>query len=380
VPSIETIEALIEQSYDANPTQKIELLQSAVNIADALGDVELGFETRSELMDAAVISGRPELLFVAFAWMLAQFDAGRVDEHQQDDLLWKYKWVINTLWEFPSITAAQIDASFKDFSQRLERSGYNSRTAHYFRWKYELHRGDLAAAERQRNAWQAMSKDDLSDCTACEAHFDTVYQSSIGQHELALERAAPILSKRMQCAEVPHTTYGALLKTLLHLERLEQAADAHHRGYRMTRDNPEFLISVSQHLEFLAFTHNIGAAVTLLERHLPWALETTALERRFEFYRALQPLWARLSEIGETRVKLRAPQDFALQADDDTFEVSALELHFRAELERIAAQFDTRNGTNAFATQIGVDQRLLERTPHLPISDERRKTRASRIA
>jgi hypothetical protein len=374
VRSINEVEALLNAAGDASGSHRLELLERAVQTADALGDVELGFQARDELMQVASLNGRPELLFSTFAWMLGQFDAGRVDDFEEDNLLWQYKWVINNLWEFPSITKAQIEGAFADFSARLERGGYNQRTAHYFRWKFEHHRGDHAAADAARDQWQRMPQDALSDCSACEAHFETVYSAWLRDDERTLQLAAPILSGRLSCAEVPETTLSIVLMPMLRLGQHNEAIKAHKRGYRLTRDNPEFLTSVAGHIEFLAFVHQSSAALKLFERHLAWALDTQAPERRFAFYCALQPLWLRLREAQVDSIKLRLPKAFALYNANDTYPPSELEQYFRKELEQVASQFDARNGTNEFTRSLNVDLELLERTP--PIALEQRRVNA----
>jgi hypothetical protein len=365
VPSIDGFEELIGAAQDATGSYRLELLERAVQSADALGDIELGYQARDELMQAASLNGRPELLFATFAWTLAQFDAGRIDRLEEDNILWQYKWVINNLWEFPSIMKAQIEGAFSDFSKRLERGGYNQRTAHYFRWKFEHHRGDRDAADAARHEWQRLPQDGLSDCTACEAHFETEYSAWTRNDERTLQLAAPILNGRLSCAEVPEITLTTVLKPMLRLRLFDEAERAHKRGYRLTRDNPEFLTSVAGHIEFLAYAHQTGAALKLLERHLSWALETQSPERRFLFYCALQPLWVRLKEEQMDSIKLHLPKSFALHDSSDSYTPQELERHFRSELEPIAAQFDARNGTNEFTKNLGINLELLERTPSI---------------
>src|SRR5439155_17014048 len=79
---------------------KIGLLEEAVRLADTHGDTEAGFNIRLTLMEASSFAGRPDLLLVAFSWCLAQHDRDP-DLFGDEDLLWKYKWVVNHLPDFP---------------------------------------------------------------------------------------------------------------------------------------------------------------------------------------------------------------------------------------------------------------------------------------
>ena len=326
---------------------RLELLEEAVRMADSLGDIDAGWEARDTLIEAATMGGYPEKTLVAFTWMLAQFD--QVNDQfgsYEHDLLWKYKWVLGSLSDFPSITRTQIEAAFSDFAARLERGGYSPRTLHYLRWKYEFGRGDLIASERCRDQWSRAKRDDMSDCSACEA--STMVDHLRDQPEKALETAKPILSGRLRCAEVPHVTLAAVLEPMLNMGHFEEAVRTHLRGYKMIRDNQDFLTSVGEHIAFLAYTHNLPKALELLERHLPWALGTADLNRRYSFYVDALVLMRRLRDAGQQFVELKAPKDFAVQPSPNGLEVAALEMHLTSEASAIAAVFDARNGTDKY--------------------------------
>ncbi|MGL4611684.1 MAG: hypothetical protein ACRCYY_18735, partial [Trueperaceae bacterium] len=306
--STDAIDALIEQSYGLphGSQERFELLNRAVALADSLNDLAAGVQTRDELIHECEFGGRPEAAVVAFAWLLAKFDehgeAIGLDSH---DILWKYKWILNDLWGFSRMSHEQIERTFADFEERLQRAGYSLRTLYYFQLKYALHQGDDIAIKTLYKKWQKSKRDAMSDCTACEADFHVEYSMGLGEYERGLELAQPLLKGRMSCAEVPHVTYGTVLEPLLYLQRYDEAIAYHQKGYKMIKDNPDFLVSTGEHLAFLAYTHNLGMALSLFERHLPWALATFDLERRFEFYLSSLPLWHRLKERGDTVVKVR---------------------------------------------------------------------------
>jgi hypothetical protein len=372
------VEDLIHRSYsyrDGDPAA-IELLERAVRLADSQNDIALGWEARDRLMDAATMGGYPEKTLVAFTWNLAQFDRHKEaydwDEH---DLLWKYKWVINSLWSFPSISPAQIEAAFSDFAARLERAGYSRRTLYYFRAKYAHSTGDFAAAEAWRTQWERAQDDALSDCDACEASFAVDYLVSQRDDLAALEAAAPILNGRLRCAEVPHVTLARVLEPMLRLGRADDAVGAHQRGYRMVKDNQEFLVSTGQHLAFLAYTHNLPEALKLFEHHLPWALETADPERRFSFYSDALVLTRRLRDAGVAHVHLRLPKTFAVQPEPDGYNVVALETALRVEASQIAAAFDARNGNTHHTSRLEPDETLLRDTPPVPLNQPESATK-----
>jgi tetratricopeptide (TPR) repeat protein len=361
---------LIEASYELprGSREKIELLERAVTLADSHNDVQLGYDARNELLDECAFGGYPEKALVAFAWMLAQFDERGVElELDNYDILWRYKWILGYLWGFPRISHEQITKTFADFESRLLRAGYGLRTLYYYQLKYAVHRNDEAAASTLYDQWQKTKRDGMSDCTACEANFHAEYFINFGKYERALKVAKPVLDGRMSCAEVPHFTFASVLEPLLSLQRYDEAVDYYQRGYKLVKNNQDFLAAVAEHMAFLAYSHNLGTALSLLERHLPWALATADMDRRFEFYVSSLPLLERLKERGDTVVKVRVPKDFVVQGSEEGLELAKLESFIKTELADLAKQFDTRNKTDAFSKRLEINQELLEQTSKLTL-------------
>jgi hypothetical protein len=367
---------LINASYELprGSLEKVELLERAVALADSHNDLQAGRYARDELLDACTFGGYPEKALVAFAWLIAKFDeCGEDLDLYEHDMLWKYKWILNYLWSFPRMSQQQIEKTFADFASRLERGGYGSGSLYYYQLKYATHRGDEASAKSWYELWQKTKRDAMSDCNACEANFHAEYLTAFGSYERALDAAQPLLSGRMSCAEVPHFTFARVLEPLLHLQRYDEAVDYHQRGYKMVKSNQDFLVAVSHHLAFLAYSHNLGSAISLFERHLPWALATADMERRFEFYVSSLPLLERLKERGDDFIKVRVPQEFAVQGSGEGLERAKLEAYIKTELADLAKQFDSRNKTDAFAKRLEVDRKLLEQTPKLTLRKRERK-------
>ena len=182
-----------------------------------------------------------------------------------------------------------------------------------------------------------------------------------GEWEQALSKARPILEGRQSCAEIPHLTFGTLLYPLFKLGRLEQARDIHRRGYALVGKNREFLATVGEHLEFLALTDNLSRGLTLVERHLGWALDHPSHRDRFAFYAASAFLLERVQlDGGRDVVSLRLPKAFAGYRDDGGYEVKALHAWVHGQAREIASRFDLRNGTDRFARLLARNQTLAD--------------------
>ena len=87
---------------------RLAMVEEAVRLADLHGDDQLRADARFALVDAATYSGRTPLAFVAFAWLLAQFDR-QPELVSESKLLWRYKWIVGAAPDYPCINRAQIE-------------------------------------------------------------------------------------------------------------------------------------------------------------------------------------------------------------------------------------------------------------------------------
>ncbi len=104
------------------------------------------------------------------------------------------------------------------------------------------------------------------------------------------------------------------------------------------------MTSTAKHLSYLAETGDLAKGLKLVERHLPWALDSFDLEARLDFYGACCRLTRLLSQRKRPRRKLRLPKTFPGYRDDDTYDTGELAAWFQREAEQLARRFDERNG------------------------------------
>jgi tetratricopeptide (TPR) repeat protein len=336
---------------------KVMALEEAARLADTHGDLDLAFQVRDDLIDAATFGGFPDKALVAFAWCRGQAKK-HPERFESELLLWKQKWVVGRLDDFPHISRKQIQEALDDIEQTYARVDAGKRSVLKLRYQTARDMGDEAAAQQFWDQWISAPRDHLTDCIACDLDDEIDHHIDRGEYKKALEKAQPILEGLSTCAEIPHLTYGSLLYPLLKLERLEEARDYHLRGYPMVSRNRDFLATVGEHLEFLALTDNLSRGLALFEKHLGWALDHASWRDRFSFHMAASFLGSRLVAEGRDTVSLKLPKAFPLYQSEGTYSVRELHGWVETQAQEIAARFDTRNGTDRF-------QKLLERTRSL---------------
>lgn len=348
----DSVDELIEQAEDLpyGPTRTT-LLEEAVQRADSVNDVKLAFRARQALIEAANFAGRPDIAVVAFAWCLAQFDL-HPEWFNSFELMWQYKWVINTARDFPSISRSRIEAMFADMERRYREMGSTLNAVSHLRRDFFMHIGDRARARAAHAQLRRRRPDFLSDCKACVADNICSYYQFLGQWGRAVQAAVPVLKGRIRCAEQPHSTLANVLMPLLRLGRIEEARAYQRQGIRLVNRDDQFVAQHGKHLEFLSLIGELAQAKRLLERHLPGALKSVTLEDQFYFLLAAR-LWTdRLACRGTRKVKIRLPRELTPLDAAGNHDVREVGEWFTARAQELAQQFDARNGTDTFQAKI----------------------------
>jgi tetratricopeptide (TPR) repeat protein len=365
VPFDDELGELMDTAYsmEHGPT-KISLMEEVVRRADMTGELELQYDTRTMLIEAAVFGGRHDIALVAFTWCLAQSDAhpGEFDEF---DLLWKYKWIADSLPNFSSITRAQITGALADMARRYEGAGFSLQPVEAARWKCALYMGELEEARAAYERCAKMKRDASSDCTACVYNAAVEYYGTLGDFKKSVKSAEKILAGKASCAEVPHMTHGHLLWPMFQLGMLEEAMTSHRKGYPMIRRNPVFVQGFAEHLMFLALTANHTKAMQLLGTHLATALEHPGARARFDFLRSALFALLCAQAKGKETIKLRLPASIEFAKTEGVYQLDELFLRFEKTAGELADQLDARNENGYFRGRLQELPNLLAQVrPH----------------
>ncbi|WP_082281172.1 hypothetical protein [Leptospira kirschneri] len=335
-----------------NDFSKCPLLEEIIRLADLRKNKELGFEARLVLVKAGIFSGAIDKALVSFSWCLSQVDQNP-EQFNEEDLLWKYKWIVENLPVFPQIKKEQILEMLEDLEKRYEKNGESKHPVLKLKRSISMMMGNIEESKKYHEMLKQTPKGYLSDCAACMQDSEVFYAVHLGQDELALEKAQPILSGKLRCAEVPHLTYGTLLLPLLRLNQPEEAARLHKIGYKLVSNSTGLLGTISNHLLFLGITGEIAKAIQLLEKHFTSAFGASDRNHRFEFYRAVKFLMERILLSNLKSIKIRMPKTFPNYKEDGNYAVIDLDSWFDKEASKLASQFDSRNGNDSYMKNLG---------------------------
>jgi hypothetical protein len=356
--SQEQLDKLQREAWEleASPA-KVAILEQAVQLADSLGDLDESFSIRQDLIEAATFGGMEDRALVAFAWCLAQSDKDS-DRFPEEDLLWKYKWILAGVSDFPGVSRAKILEMEEDFERRLKRNGYGLRSLYKLRMDNANDMGLLRDGEAYEKKWRKARRDGMVDCYACEVDAEVSALVGAGEYAEALKKAKPILTGKIGCHTVPQRTYADVIIAELSRNHLSGAEKAFTVGYPQVAGNPDFLFTVGRHLCYLTRVADITRGLRLVERHLPWASQINNPDNQMKLYSSAATFFERVAEQRPKPRKVRIPKTLAVHSDDDRYAPADLAAWFHAEAGKIAAQFDKRNGNNFVSWDLA-DTRLL---------------------
>ena len=360
------LEELINEASSFPPgLQKIEAFERAIAEAEVLGEPDVAFKLRSDLIQSAVFNGQGDRAIVAFAAHVKHADQNRATIDPRD-LLGKYKWILNPMVELPQIPKAKILDMISDMSRRVEAAGYSQRAVFYKRWQMLTEMGDFDAAAVDMLKWQSATKDGLKDCEACETNSEVYFWAATQNNEKALEIARPILEGKLTCALIPQNTLGNVIRPLMRQGRIDDAVKFAEKGYRLTSKNEEHLCEVSEFLLVAIHTNALVRAKRIFSKHAIWALKTGCHSPRLRFNSVASAFLKKLdqgklretsSEGSETKkrkatssVRLQLPSEHPLYRPDAKYDISELAAWYQNEAQNLAQQFDQRNG-NRYASQ-----------------------------
>ncbi|MGG4775176.1 hypothetical protein ACLO87_11140 [Paenalcaligenes sp. Me52] len=325
----------MEEAYEVgeNSVEGVRLIEQAIKAADADNDVEAGYEAREMLMDATYTLGMPKKQLLAFAWMIKQFEDKEI-HIDEDDLMWKYKWVALSIVDFPEISKAQIDNLLEDMKQKYLSFQYSLKPYYKIRTMVAMSMGEPEEVLRLRAEWQAAKQDHMNDCAACETNDEVHFQFYHNDHQAAVTKGKPLVSGRQRCGEVPHLTNGMLALSFWALGNKEAAQERFERGYKLTKNQVEFLNTNADFILYLMASDQWQEAENLATTELKILPKSENKFRQFRLYAAVAVL-------------LQAAKKRGLSMDVGMGLDEALQ-----HAQEAANAFDTRNGNNFYQQQL----------------------------
>jgi tetratricopeptide (TPR) repeat protein len=364
----EHVRRLLLQS-DRTPTGQLErsLLQSAVELSDAIGDDLLGYEARLRLSAWAAASGDSSTRLSAFDHCLERHigDPLRFPASIGElDLLWDFASIPRMLAATPRYDRPTIEGCLDEMLEVFSLQGADLRAFDFARFEVAAALGDeaLAAESLARVTGRTGERRDPEAaepllCDACVLSAEIAWHAERGRLDRAAAAADRLRESGTACADEPELALSRALVPYLLTDRLGDAREVHLEGYERVRNRPSHLEAVARHIEFAVMVGALQRALGMVERHARWlTADPLAVSAHFSFLCAAGGAMDALTRSGRGATVV-SPADAPLLAAHLGARVGAwtattfARACWAAAAERGAA-FDTRNGNDRFARRL----------------------------
>lgn len=355
-----------------------ELIDDGIAQAIEAGDEVAEYRFRMRLIASAFMSGDNETTLSSFAWCLGKHDSdpARFPQKEDDrlDLFWYFKWMPGIMASNPRWSRELIESYLDDLEGRYRRAGVGLSGMWQCRLDRAITMGDLGDALQYQEEREALPSDEYSHCDACVRSTDADLYALAGDEEKALAKFDEIIEGNFQCGDEPERTLGSGLLRLLRAGRLEEAQEHHLRGLRLAKVNPDPFPLIQNHLIYCAVTGNEARGLGLLERYLLGVTGSPLnLASRFHAVSAFAVLLDSVTRAGfgeSTVLGSEAPQLAAVFGEHDgAWAVSDFAAACWGVAEKLATDFDSRNGNDHYAVLVAQSRALAAEHWDLPLGD-----------
>ena len=324
--------------------REIASYQQAIKESDEAHCFHESYAYRMELVELAALNGKDELAIEPLMWCLQAYDQFS-DQLKPKPLLWRYKWVLNSMCSSADVTADVVHAMYADLEKRLINAGYSARSVYRIRAGHAMSCGDHRDADEFIQAYRACDRDELSDCEACELSDRVKYLKSVGLVDEALETATPLIEGELGCGSLPEGIYADLLWCLFDQGNYELIRQNFSFWYASISDDLDSVEDISDYLLWLVIEKRFDLACGFVERYSGAILGSALDNGRYCFARSCAALFQRMDA---KRIRLELPARVTAANDNGTYDSRELAEFYSGIALEIAGRYDQRNGNTFF--------------------------------
>jgi tetratricopeptide (TPR) repeat protein len=361
---------ILSLRFSRNDAEKVKACERIIKEAQKLKNEEMEYLAKSVYMEAIVFNNEPEKMLACFPWLLSVRDKNP-EKYYYKELLWYYKWVINHITKFSSISKERIMNILNDMETRYVAAGYGTKTVVNYKRVIYQDLGEPELAEEAYNEWFGISESsDISNCTACVIDQEVEYLLWKGSYQEAIDKAEDLLNKKYSCAEVPEITYSKVLLSYACLGKFEEAVKIYELAVSALNKEKAYLEDYGRILIYLSLTQNYIKAKNAFSKQLPYALNSKCDYFVYQFY--LGALIFLKSLLQQNKLEITLPENIELSIPNtnNLFQVKDLYDFINNRMDSIIKNFNRRNGNNFFSNNKDKTLNLLKLSRKVNLNQE----------
>lgn len=327
-------------------------IQKAIELADSEKDYECALRFRYDYIKQSVFDDDSFKAIIMFPQYLSIYD-GHEELHKSNfkDVMWAYKWILNSVTDFYQVSHDDIMNYFEDFKKRIIENGRSLRIYYYLFSEY-IEDIDINEYKKIAHKYLNYKRDSLSDCKACELNSEVYYEVYYGSFKKALKKAIPILNGTEECGYVPASTYNSFLDYYNKHNDIESGKKYEQLLAKEIKTDISFLTEMSSILEYWAIA-DCNKGIKKFEKYVKLDLKSKNVRDKFNFELGAYKLFKNLKEhTDKDEIKLLLDERFPIYKEDGIYKLDEVISYYKSNILYIADRFDKRNGNNYFKDKV----------------------------
>lgn len=329
--------------YGVARTQAAEL---QARLVEAEGPDQARAYALSVLVESMVWAGEVDRAYLPFTQLVRWWDEHpeHFDEVDKHAMFWSFKWMVGHLGDFPSVPAAQIEATLDDMERRYALAGLGRDAVAYSRFAWAARRG-AADVEERYDAWVATPRDEYSQCEVCDPGDRASYLFETGRTTEGVRLVEETLDRGLTCATEPADMLAGLALAYLDLGRPADAVRTHRRAVAaLAETSSDMAAARGERIELLGRAGHPARVVRAVEQDQRLLLAADTPRARLDML---------LGVVAGTAALLPAHADVAVRlADVPAATLGALHAWAAAQARTLADAFDARNGSTRMSRML----------------------------
>ncbi|MBQ8781788.1 MAG: hypothetical protein IJZ72_08965 [Oscillospiraceae bacterium] len=330
--------------------ERIQYLKKCIDEADREQDCKLALELRYLHIKESTFNEDNLDSLIVFPEYMALFDK-HPDLHDKYTFMFAFKWIIESIMNFPQVSIEMAESYFEEFKKRCEMYGYTLKI-YYMKQINFFEKIDPERTMRLLELFRQEDSDNISDGIADDMSLEICTELDYGSEEKALELLSELRNKGIRSGEVPQITYGKCVEHFTKKGNFKEAEYYADLLTPMTRGTGTYYMMEMSNVMILKTFTDPTAALKIFHRFMEHFIPSKNVKFRFYFANASYRLFKTLKEHGSDKENLRLPHTFELYNSSGEYDTAELSGYFKKIAEEEAAKFDKRNKNTMYSDMI----------------------------
>jgi len=330
--------------------ERINYLKKCIDEADKAKDYRLSLELRYLHIKESTFNEDNLDSLIVFPEYMALYDK-HPDLHDRYTFMYAFKWIIESIMNFPQVSIEMAESYFEEFKRRCEMYGYTLKV-YYMKQINFFEKIDPERVMKLLELFRAEESDDISDGKADDISLEICTELDYGSEERALKLLNEMRRTGLRSGEVPQITYGKCVEYFTKKGNIKEAEYYADLLIPMTRGTDTYYMMEMSNVMILKTFTAPNTALSIFNRYVEYFISGKNVKFRFYFANAAYRLFRSLSENGYDVVPIKLPRTFALYSESGEYNTEELSRYFKEQGRELAGKFDKRNRNTMYSDML----------------------------